>query len=423
MRRIWNTLTLYLTGKKRGILAAQLLVLAFMLACIAMFIAGIFDFPRYAAGHLVEFTPYAPPWTPQDFSQILAQFGLNYDGWLQYKLVSSILIALVFWGVGFLIFFRKGNDWFGMYIGSLFVLFGTFSGDPATAFSGMHPELNWFLTPLGVLAWWGLFMLLFLFPNGRFTPRWTRWIALLLLLVYAAIFWGYGDSTPPPPLILAVLALFGVGAGSQVYRYRKVSSQFERQQTKWVMFSLVITFLVLIVSLLPLVSPELLNTKSPANFLTLILPSMPSNFISLIPLSVAFAILRYRLWDIDLVIRRTLSYGAITAVLALLYLGGVTLFQQILTSLIGQNSPLAVVLSTLLVAALFTPLRRRVQTAIDRRFYRQKVDAARALEEFSVDARREVELEVLSSRLATVVQESFHPQSISIWLKKRESNR
>lgn len=423
MRTIRSAWTSYRTGKNRGFLAVQLLVLVSMIAYVGMFIAGIFDFSRYATGHLVEFIPYAPPWTPQIFGLILARFGFNIEGWLQYKLVTSILIASIFWGVGFLIFFRKGNDWFGLYIGALFVFFGTVGGDPLTAFSGLHPQLYWILTPLGVLAWWGLFLLLFLFPNGRFVPSWTRWIALFLLLVYILLIIGYGNGTPPPPLILLVLSLFGVGAGSQVYRYRKVSSPLERQQTKWVMFMLVITFLALIFSLLPLLFPDLLNPGAPANFLILVLPSLPSYFLTLIPLSVALAILRYRLWDIDLVIRRTLAYGVITAVLALIYLGGVTLFQQILGAITGQNSPAAVVLSTLLIVVMFTPLRRRVQAFIDRRFYRQKYDAARALAEFSAVASREVELEILSSRLMVTAQESLQPESVSLWLKKPEVNR
>ena len=136
--------------------------------------------------------------------------------------------------------------------------------------------------------------------------------------------------------------------------------------------------------------------------------------------AIGIALLRHRLWDIDLIIRRTLAYGVITAILALIYLGGVTFFQQILTSLTGQKSPAAVVLSTLLIAALFTPLRRRVQGAIDRRFYRRKYDAARALEEFSAAARREVELEVLGRRLAAAARESLQPESLSLWLRKKE---
>jgi hypothetical protein len=384
-----------------------------------MFIARIFDFFRYAASHAVEFIPYTPIWTPQDFNQILSQFGLSFDSWLQYRLASSILIALVFWGVGFLIFIRNRNDWFGLYIGTLFVLFGTVNGDPLTVFSGLHPQLYWLLTPIGVLSWWGLFMQLFLFPNGRFVPPWTRWVALALLLAYVVSILGYGGSTPPPTLILVILSLFGVGAASQIYRYRKVSNLVERQQTKWVMYTLVVTFVMLIFSLLPLIIPESLNPGSSANFLALIVTNLPSYFLALIPVSVAFAILRYRLWDIDLIIRRTLVYAVLTASLGLVYFGSVLVLTQVFRALTGQDSPAVVVLSTLAIAALFTPLRRRIQAVIDRCFYRQKYNAEQAVAEFASAARSEVEMEMLADRLGIAVQESLQPESVSLWLKKQ----
>ena len=222
-----STLTSYLTGKKLGLLAAQLLVLAFMLACIGIFIAGIFDFPSYAPRHTSEFIPYAPPWTPEIFSLILGQYGLSIGNWLLFRLVLSIFIALVFWIVGFLIFFRKGNDWFGLYIGVIFVLFGTVSGDPSTVFPGLHPELTWLLDPLSVLAWLGLFMLLFLFPNGRFTPRWTRWIGLLQLLFFALIINDFGNDTPSPLFVAFILTMVGSGPAARcivIARYQTFSS-------------------------------------------------------------------------------------------------------------------------------------------------------------------------------------------------------
>ena len=121
--------------------------------------------------------------------------------------------------------------------------------------------------------------------------------------------------------------MVGIGAGSQVYRYRKISNLLERQQTKWVMFALVIVFVVLVLSFQPIVFPDLLNPGSSANLIALVLVNL-TYFLTLIPISVAFAVLRYRLWDIDLIIRRTLQYSTMTAVLGLVYFGGVVLFQQ-----------------------------------------------------------------------------------------------
>lgn len=399
---------------------ARLLLLMIMLASIGIFIAGVFDFPQYAASHTVEFIPETPVWTPEIFNQILGQFGLSMNAWLQFNLLTSIILALVYWSVGLLIFFRKSFDWFGLYLGAVFVLFGTLSGSPVTAFAGMHPGWYWILTPLGVLVWWGLFLLLFLFPNGRFVPFWTRWIAGLLLLVYAGAIVGFGSDTPPVPMILAILILFGIGAISQVYRYRNVSSPIERQQTKWVMAALVIVFVILIFSILPLLVPDLLIPGSPGNLAALILSNLPNFFLILIPLSVAFAILRYRLWDIDLIIRRTLQYGLLSLILGLTYFGMVVVLGQLFLAISGQASQLVVVLSTLLIAGLFNPLRRRIQTVIDRRFFRAKYNADQALASFSIAARSQVDQVALAGQLANTAQESLQPEGVWVWIRKQK---
>jgi hypothetical protein len=140
----------------------------------------------------------------------------------------------------------------------------------------------------------------------------------------------------------------------------------------------------------------------------------------LIPLSFGVAILRYRLWDIDVLINRTLVYGSLTGMLALLYVGLVIGLQFLLRGLINQTSTPAIVVSTLVIAALFQPLRRRIQKVIDRRFYRRKYDAARIVAAFSASLRNEVDLSQLSEELIAVVQETMQPAHISLWLRKPE---
>jgi hypothetical protein len=143
----------------------------------------------------------------------------------------------------------------------------------------------------------------------------------------------------------------------------------------------------------------------------------------LLPLSVAFAVTRTRLFDIDVIIRRTLIYSTLTAVLAASYFGAVVILQQIFRGLTGQTNDLALILSTLAIAALSVPLRGRVQQTIDRRFYRRKYDAGRVLEAFGARVRDEVDLNKLTGHLVQVVEETIQPESVSVWLRTTEDGR
>ncbi len=140
----------------------------------------------------------------------------------------------------------------------------------------------------------------------------------------------------------------------------------------------------------------------------------------LIPLSIGFSILRYRLYDIDLLINRTLVYGSLTALLALLYFGLIVALQSLFQGMFQQNNAIAIVVSTLVIAALFQPLRYRIQSIIDRRFYRRKYDAAKTVAAFSATLRNEVDLTQLSEHLIAVVQETMQPSHVSLWLRKPE---
>jgi hypothetical protein len=209
-----------------------------------------------------------------------------------------------------------------------------------------------------------------------------------------------------------------------VYRYLRVFTPVERQQTKWAMVGILLFVAgALTTALLSGSACVTDGTSNPTDATQLYCDVSQSLGYSLaplmIPIFIGVAILRSRLWDIDVIIRRTLIYSVLTGVLALAYLGSVLVLESAFRALTGQGqNSLVVVLSTLAIAALFGPVRGRVQRAIDRRFYRRKYDAARTLAEFAASARDETDLARLSERLVGVVEETMQPASVGLWLRQ-----
>ncbi len=212
------------------------------------------------------------------------------------------------------------------------------------------------------------------------------------------------------------LAFLSLGLGAQIYRYRLTSSPVQRQQTKWVLYGLMLFVLSMIsyFLLFELLSPQSVRIRV---FLNTVGIAILQPMMLILPLTMMISILRYRLWDIDVVINRTLVYGALTAVLLLLFLASITLLQALFIRVTGQDSQAAIVLSTLLITVLFNPLRSRLQRLIDRRFYRRKYDASRVLDRFAQHARNEVDLEALSLELVGTVHYTVQPEQISLWLR------
>jgi hypothetical protein len=208
----------------------------------------------------------------------------------------------------------------------------------------------------------------------------------------------------------------GTLAFAQIYRYANVSNPAERQQTKWVVFGFAVAIWGFVATVvLGNIIPEVRQHEALADIISGILIY---GFILLIPISISVAVLRSRLYDIDVVINRTLVYTILTTVLGLLYFGSIALMQAVLLALTGQGAQLAVVASTLLIAALFNPIRHRTQSLVDRRFYRGKYNAEQVLAAFSGSLRDETDLDRLSETLLVEVRETVQPAHVSLWLRK-----
>lgn len=352
------------------------------------------------------------------------------------------LVILAFSTVGALVASRRPEN----SIGWLFV-FGAFvwiSGELALEYAvyslitspSTFPAGNW-------AAWFGswargvgwfliVVFLLLLFPNGRLpSSRWrpVLWGALGYIAFFTVAIWlspesfevrlAAYESNPLGLHLEGVAFLFDivyfafpllvVASGAAVITRFLRSRGDERQQLKWFAYAVAVMVVAFVIwfsfALLGLATPSALMFTVP---------------LVGIPVAVGVAILRYRLYDIDLVINRTLVYGSLTATLAGVYVVCVVVLQYLFHALSGGESQLAVVVSTLAIAALFSPLRSRIQGFIDLRFYRRKYDAYRTLDEFGARLREETDLDALSGHLVEVVRETMQPAHVSLWMRTRD---
>jgi hypothetical protein len=278
---------------------------------------------------------------------------------------------------------------------------------------------------------------LLLFPTGRLPSRrwrWTAWLVVAFVLagvVLSAFSPGaYLGSLGPirNPLGIEGLTgaykallyagaplLFGAAVLSLFVRLRRAEG-LERQQLKWFAYAAAMFALGIVLIVIPLAidTPSWFVRAATAVF---------TAAGTTVPVAIGIAILRYRLYDIDRIINRTLVYGSLTALLAVVYLGGVISSQYAFRTLTGQGSQLAIVASTLAIAALFNPLRKRIQAFVDRRFYRSRYDARKTLESFSSKLRDETDLDALNDELVGVVGETMQPAHASLWLRPSGANR
>jgi hypothetical protein len=290
-----------------------------------------------------------------------------------------------------------------------------------------------------------IILLIMLFPDGHLPSR--RWLPLALLTVLASVMLLLAVLTEPgrvpvyigdtatmlpmnnptgmsiPPTIREIINSFWfvgiilllVALLAPFSRFRHAQG-VQRQQLKSFVYFSVFTILLIPLIFLDSNTVKFIDTDLVGEFiLTLAL--------LILPLATTVAILRHGLYDIDVIIKRTLIYFVLTLILVGIYLASVIFLQYLFTAVAGQESPVAIVISTLIIAALFNPLRHRVQDLIDRRFYRSKYDAALTLNHFAEKARDEVDLDQLSAELMRVVQETMQPDQASLWLKTATGNQ
>jgi hypothetical protein len=360
---------------------------------------------------------------PAEWARGLHQAGLSPTAYAAISIVGLFVMTATMYVVGVVIFWRRSSEWIAFLVSYTFVNLGVgimnaYAGHPAVV--AAHPELA---QPLNVYmfvtspTFYALFLIPLVFPDGRLVPRWMWLLVPTVILDFLPVSIPDWISTAVQVIVFVTVLL------SPVYRYWRVSDPGQREQTKWVMFGLFVAlggFLSL--GLIRAFIPGLTSTAGRTVLLALVGSALVYLAFSFLPVSFAVAILRYRLWEIDVLINRALVYGSLTLSIAALYAGAVLGLQKLFQSVTGQSSDLAVAIATLAVAALFNPWRYRLQAFIDRRFYRRKYDAARILASFTSRLRDEVDLDQLTGDLAEVVNDTVQPASISLWLRPGGQN-
>lgn len=395
----------------RTLTLARLAAVALSVLCLALLLASL---PSRAA-------TLAHPTDPAVRAG-LTQLGLSPLAHAVYNLALELVCALGFFAMAALILWRSPASWMAALVALLLAAFG--AGLTGTSYALISDQPIWRVPPGAVQALgWGLLLVFaYLFPDGRFVPRWSRWL-LPAWAVWVIAFFRYADAwvTGRPWAFAATFAVWvawlGTGLAAQVYRYRYAASAAQRQQTKWAVWGFAGA---LFGGLLATVQHILALTTGHVTPDSLLFEGVAVAVLNLsallIPVSIAIAILRHNLYDIDQLINRTLVYGTLTLMLAAIYGCCVMVLQALLRGVTGQDSTLAIVGATLASTALFQPLRGRVQRGIDRRFYRRRYDAQRTLAQFAAVLRGETDLEALLVRLTGVVEHTMEPAHLSYWL-------
>jgi len=351
--------------------------------------------------------------------QELRELGLSVEFFAAYFISIEAAITLIPIAVGAIIFWRRPDDRMAFLVSLVLLMYWTGITFP---YHLLELPRFWEVSSAVVVlvGTSTIFLFMYVFPDGHFVPRWARWPALvsIAVIVPGTLFPYSSLSVWRYPLLNALVSvgIFGAIVLVQIYRYKWVSDATQRQQTKWVVLGIVAAAVGYCMFLV-------LNLLQGGVLISLIGYTAALFLLVLLMITIVVAVLRYRLYDIDLLINRTLVYGSLTALLVLVYFGGVTATQAIFRALTGQGSTLAVVVSTLVIAALFNPLRRTIQSFIDRRFYRGKYDARKTLEAFSAKLRHETDLVALSDDLVGVVRDTMQPSHVSLWLRPETASK
>jgi hypothetical protein len=412
--------TSYLTLYRILWVIATILVVVVILASIPMRFSQLSTVTldaKISAGQL----------SPKDLPA-LRELNLTPEMYALYFTILEVISAILFLCLGTLIFWLQPINRMPLLFAVFCVTFGLTFTPLTSSLQALHPIWDLFFVGLRSLGFASFFLAFYLFPDGQFLPGWTRWLALsCILFLLISLFYppmrlnlSMAIETKEQAYMMGMAFAWGTTIViSQIYRYKYRMTVKQRQQAKWVVLGLSVIFFAGVAAALPVLALPVFNQSNSLSMLAHILATTVILFSLIVwGAAIAIAVLRHRLFDIDLILRRTLLYTLLTVILGGTYVGIILIFQTLLTSFTGQQQTIGLVISTLVTAALFTPLRRAIQNEINRRFYRNAYDAQKKLENFSNVMRDQVDLDQVTHHLLETVDETMHPETISFWIRK-----
>lgn len=367
----------------------------------------------------------------RDFTPALERLRLSPTFYAILRTGLDASTILSFTAIGIVIILRKPRDWMVFLTAIACMTFSTMFIPTLIQLAEAQPVFRVpasFIRMIGLAA--SVIVFLFLFPNGRFTPRITRWLAAIWAGL--SLWWWINPAAPANIVHLTdwntgmaktVGLLFGaysIGVAAQIWRYRTTTDPGQKQQIKWFLYGAVSGLLGFGLYYAGLILFPVLSRPDLPRLVYMLVGLPVYHFsILMVPLSLAVAISRFRLWDLDLVINRSLVFSIVTGLIIAGYALAVIILEQFFHLSMGwDRSPLAIALSTLLIAFTFAPLRNIIQARVDRRFYRKKYSDEKAITALSMKLRDEVDINRLAEALLTTIDETMQPEHVSLWLRE-----
>lgn len=400
---------------------------------------------------------------PHEFAQLsqltsgmdisYGEMGFSLNLYAGYILIMQGITVAVFMITAFIIFWSRSDNRMTVLVSIGLLTFGAMAFPTLDALVKVHPQMQIPVLIIQAIGLGSALLVFYLFPNGQFVPRWTRalayiwgawtiaWIVLPTTLEIHTETWPVILQSIYPLLVrveperiislynnirlysmaFVLVVWFGSGIFAQIYRYRHISTMPQRQQTKWVVFGLSTAVVGYLFIYLLFGSPSNFTAENFNLIPALARTTLLSFCYILVPVTLAISILRFQLWDVDFLINQTLVYVALTTLVGAFYIGNVILLQAIFRAFTGETSDFAIVISTLVLAALFQPFRKRLQSFIDRLFFREKIDFRQAFTDFSLEIRTIIDLPELLNVLLERVTELLHIQHGAVYLYEEGS--